>query len=138
MGAFEEGKAHVMRELGGSQGASRGCRGCRWLLEASPVYHRVAVCMYKRTLVSDMRAIGELEGYWRIQEQLLGTLRTAQDSGEIRQNTTIIHTIIATIEHFHLTPNDVLWVCVGVFPGVCPPFCIWPFVRSLIAAVDFL
>jgi hypothetical protein len=47
-----------------------------------------------------MRAIGESEGYWRAQEQLLGTLRTAQDSGEIRQNTTTIHTIIATIEHF--------------------------------------
>jgi hypothetical protein len=36
--------------------------------------------------VSDMRAIGESEGYKRGQEQLLGTLRTAQDSREIRQN----------------------------------------------------
>jgi hypothetical protein len=54
----------------------------------------------KVMVVSDMRAIGELEGYWRAQEQLLGTLRTAQDSGEIRQNTTTIHTIIATIKHF--------------------------------------
>jgi hypothetical protein len=30
--------------------------------------------------VSDMRAIGESEGYKRGQEQLLGMLRTAQDS----------------------------------------------------------
>jgi hypothetical protein len=41
-----------------------------------------------RVELSDMRAIGESEGYWRALEQLIGTLRTARDSREIRQNTT--------------------------------------------------
>jgi hypothetical protein len=50
--------------------------------------------------VSDMRAIGESEGYWRAEEQLLGTLRTARNSREIRQNTRTINTIIVIIEHF--------------------------------------
>jgi hypothetical protein len=39
-------------------------------------------------LLSDMRVIRESEGYWKAQEQLLGTLRTARDSRQIRQNTT--------------------------------------------------
>jgi hypothetical protein len=38
--------------------------------------------------LSDIRAIGESEGYKRGQGQLLGTLWTAQDSREIRQNPT--------------------------------------------------
>jgi hypothetical protein len=50
--------------------------------------------------LSDIRAIGELEGYWRAQEQLLGTLRTARDSRIIRQEHRTMNTIIATIKHF--------------------------------------
>jgi hypothetical protein len=50
--------------------------------------------------VSDIRAIGESEGYKRGQGQLLGTLRTAQDSREIRQNPTNNEYDHRNIEHF--------------------------------------
>jgi hypothetical protein len=50
--------------------------------------------------VSDIRAIGESEGYKRGQGQLLGTLRTAQDSREIRQNPTNNEHDHRNIEHF--------------------------------------
>jgi plastocyanin len=50
--------------------------------------------------LSDIRAIGESEGYKRGQGQLLGTLRTAQDSREIRQNPTNNEHDHRNIEHF--------------------------------------
>jgi uncharacterized FlaG/YvyC family protein len=50
--------------------------------------------------VSDIRAIGESEGHKRGQGQLLGTLRTAQDSREIRQNPTNNEHDHRNIEHF--------------------------------------
>jgi hypothetical protein len=49
--------------------------------------------------LSDIRAIGESEGYWSAQDQLLGTLRTAQDSRIIREEHRTMNTIIAIIEH---------------------------------------
>jgi hypothetical protein len=51
-------------------------------------------------MVSDIRAIGESEGHKRGQGQLLGTLRTAQDSREIRQNPTNNEHDHRNIEHF--------------------------------------
>jgi hypothetical protein len=50
--------------------------------------------------MSDIRAIGESEGHKRGQGQLLGTLRTAQDSREIRQNPTNNEHDHRNIEHF--------------------------------------
>jgi hypothetical protein len=50
--------------------------------------------------LSDIRAIGESEDYKRGQGQLLGTLRTAQDSREIRQNPTNNEHDHCNIEHF--------------------------------------
>jgi hypothetical protein len=61
-----------------------------------------------RSLVSDIRAIGESEGHKRGQGQLLGTLRTAQDSREIRQNPTNNEHDHRNIEHFS---SDILSLC---------------------------
>jgi hypothetical protein len=64
-------------------------------------YCRVCDTAYvKGEEVSDIRAIGESEGYKRGQGQLLGTLRTAQDSREIRQNPTNNEHDHRNIEHF--------------------------------------
>jgi hypothetical protein len=59
-------------------------------------------------VVSDIRAIGESEGYKRSQGQLLGTLRTAQDSREIRQNPTNNEHDHRNFEHFHLTIKSLI------------------------------
>jgi hypothetical protein len=56
-----------------------------------------------RVTLSDIRAIGESEGYKRGQGQLFGTLRTAQDSREIGQNPTNNEHDHRNIEYFHLT-----------------------------------
>jgi len=55
-----------------------------------------------------MRAIGESKGYWRAQEQLFGTLRTARDSRMIQKRTQTMNTIIAIIEHFYLTIKSLI------------------------------
>jgi hypothetical protein len=55
---------------------------------SSPKIYKNTLNGFVRVLLSDMRVIGESEGYSRAQEQLLGTLVTAQDSRGIRQKTT--------------------------------------------------